>query len=670
MAAALLLWGWQTAHLIWAIGMGALLEGSRLSRRRWEFSNDDLKHIWFLSLALQAGAALILFSTEDRMLFVFKFAQMLPLSLFPLMLAQAYGSRNTVPLAVFSWPVPRPAPGSMDAALNVSYIYFALCVIGTSASTQANAYFYPGITCLILVALTLTRPRRVGRLFWALLAMTVVVGGFYGQQQLRRLQGALEQALGGFIAEMLHQPTDPRECRTQIGQAVSLPLSGRIIWRLTPDPAGTEPGLLCESVFNGYRNETWSCSSNDPAPVTLSPHKIETFDLIPPKPIEFGLRIAGYYQNGEGPVVLPHGTFELKDVASPGRANTNRLGCVSLNNAPGLVECFARWGPGASLDPPPEPIDLSIAENERPVLAQVVADLGLKKMSERQKIRALEKYFADNFTYSLTVNNRRQNNKTPLGVFLTDTRAGHCEYFATATVLLLREAGVPARYAIGYAVPESARKGNTYFLRERHRHAWALAYHSDNHTWEEVDTTPSGWSAVPAVQPPWWEKISDFGSNLYFRFSEWRWSKTSLARYASWLMVPLILSLAWRIVASQRGRAVTRQNDEDSAPVWPGFDSELYQIDGKLAASNLSRQPGETLALWQRRLELAASLPQPDRLKRIFDLHRVLRFDPNGLTSPERQKLREEAEVWLTDFALQNPHSKTRRLLGVRVPRN
>ncbi|MBT8330725.1 MAG: transglutaminase-like domain-containing protein, partial [Deltaproteobacteria bacterium] len=36
--------------------------------------------------------------------------------------------------------------------------------------------------------------------------------------------------------------------------------------------------------------------------------------------------------------------------------------------------------------------------------------------------------------------------------FLTRSRSGHCEYFATATVLLLRQAGIPARYARGYSV--------------------------------------------------------------------------------------------------------------------------------------------------------------------------------------------------------------------------
>jgi hypothetical protein len=650
MAAALLFWGWLTGHLIWAGAISVLLEGSRFWARRWEFSEDDLKHIWFLSLALQAGVGLILFSTEDRMLFVFKFAQILPLSLVPLMLAQTYGSHDDIPLSVLSWPLPKAAAPA--GAVNISFIYFALCVIGASASTQINSYFYTGITALILAALGFTRPRRAGArswLVWVGLGLAVVIGGYYGQQQLRRLQGALEQALSGLIADMFHQPTDARECRTQIGQTVQLPLSGKIVWRVTPDNTGFVPPLLCQAVYNGYRSETWSCSSNEYSGVTT--RHPETFSLLPAKSIEFETRIAGYFQGGNGPLALPHGSFEIKDVPSPSVVRTNRLGCADLDNAPGLVICTARWGPGPSLDPPPEPLDLSIAENERPVIAQVASDLGLKKMSERQAIRALEKFFSDNFTYSLTVNNRRQSIKTPLGTFLTETHSGHCEYFATATVLLLRAAGIPARYAVGFAAPESARKGNTYLLRQRHSHAWALAYHAENHTWEEVDTTPSSWDGQPEAQPPWWESVSDFGSNFYFRFSEWRWSKTSLARYASWLMIPLILSLAWRIIAGQRGRAIKRARDDDKTPPWPGLDSELYLIDRRLAAANLSRLPGETLAFWLRRLETAEVLPQQERLKRIFELHRALRFDPKGLTDSERTALKEEAERWMTDFA-------------------
>jgi hypothetical protein len=312
------------------------------------------------------------------------------------------------------------------------------------------------------------------------------------------------------------------------------------------------------------------------------------------------------------------------------------------------------------------PSDRYVTEVERPAMDKVLAGLKLRGLNDRQKIRAVERFFSDGFSYTLSANERRPS----LAAFLTKTKAGHCEYFATATVLLLRRAGIPARYVTGYAVPDNARQGKTFIIRERDAHAWALAYHSDTGSWEDVDTTPSSWTAVPELKPPWWESISDFGSNLYFQFSEWRWSKTSISRYAPWLMAPLILSLVWRIVAAQRGRTVRRGNKKEILPVWPGLDSELYQIDRHLARVELSRRPTETLASWQQRLEQAEILPNRERLHRVFTLHRALRFDPHGLSHPERQALRNEAQQWLSDFTIQNPKSKTGRLLLARgLPR-
>ena len=98
-------------------------------------------------------------------------------------------------------------------------------------------------------------------------------------------------------------------------------------------------------------------------------------------------------------------------------------------------------------------------------------------------------------------------------------------------MLLLRQAGVYARYVTGFAVPESARRGDTYLVRERHQHAWALVYHSDTHIWEQIDTTPSTWDRADA-QASWWESISDFLSSLAFDYSKWRWNKMSFARGA------------------------------------------------------------------------------------------------------------------------------------------
>jgi protein-glutamine gamma-glutamyltransferase len=84
---ALLFWGWQTGLLPWAALMAAALEASRFSRARWEFADTDLNRICDLCVVLFLGAGTLLYSTEDRLVFIFKFAQWLPFCFFPVALA-------------------------------------------------------------------------------------------------------------------------------------------------------------------------------------------------------------------------------------------------------------------------------------------------------------------------------------------------------------------------------------------------------------------------------------------------------------------------------------------------------------------------------------------------------------------------------------------------------
>ena len=160
MAAALLFWGWENGSLLWAALLAAALEGARLTRTRLEFSDTDLNRISDLCWALVAGAALLLYSTGDRLLFLFKLVQWLPLCFCPVMLAQAYGNRDTMPLSVFWWLLRRaPASPAARKAYNISYCYFAVCLLAASASTSPDGFFYPGVTLLVALALTSARPR-------------------------------------------------------------------------------------------------------------------------------------------------------------------------------------------------------------------------------------------------------------------------------------------------------------------------------------------------------------------------------------------------------------------------------------------------------------------------------------------------------------------------------
>ena len=62
---------------------------------------------------------------------------------------------------------------------------------------------------------------------------------------------------------------------------------------------------------------------------------------------------------------------------------------------------------------------------------------------------------------------------------------------------------------------------------------------------------------------------------------------------------------------------------------WPGLDSEFFALEKKLHETGLGRLPNEPLLHWRERLR--RELPPVLNLDRTFNLHRRLRFDPNGL---------------------------------------
>lgn len=90
--------------------------------------------------------------------------------------------------------------------------------------------------------------------------------------------------------------------------------------------------------------------------------------------------------------------------------------------------------------------------------------------------RNLESHLRDGyFQYSLK-QTRRSLGVDPVEAFVTEHRSGHCEYFASALVLMLRSVGIPARLAIGFKGGEWNMMGRFYQIRELHAHAWVEAY--------------------------------------------------------------------------------------------------------------------------------------------------------------------------------------------------
>jgi hypothetical protein len=74
--------------------------------------------------------------------------------------------------------------------------------------------------------------------------------------------------------------------------------------------------------------------------------------------------------------------------------------------------------------------------------------------------------------YGYTLDLRRVDRRLdPVEDFLYNVKAGHCERFATALVMMLRSQGIPAQLVLGFKGFE-ARGDGWYELRQDHAHTW------------------------------------------------------------------------------------------------------------------------------------------------------------------------------------------------------
>jgi transglutaminase-like putative cysteine protease len=405
------------------------------------------------------------------------------------------------------------------------------------------------------------------------------------------------------------------------------------------------PALLREATYDSYSKGVWRSVDSEYGPVYIS--NDEAAQLLPNKKIKYSVRIARYLSSRYAPLALPHGVFSLRDVGTLD-IKTNRLGYARCESSASFVNYLADYGPGATFDAPPTSVDTNIPPSEEPAVAQIAKELNVMHMPPVERMQAVVDYFRQNFKYSTELRATGSAKHSALESFLTVVRAGHCEYFATSATLILRELGVPARYVTGYSVQPSSTSGDTYLVRARHAHAWAVAYDSERKQWLEVDATPPNWKEEVGEEASIWEPVSDFFSNLYFQYSKWRWSKVSYTKYMPIFLFPLVGILVWRIVSRKTSKRTAAGGTESDKHTWPGLDSEFFALEKKLHETGLGRLPIEPLLHWRERLR--RELPETISLDRTLNLHRRLRFDPNGLTPQERDELRNEARRILVEF--------------------
>lgn len=680
----LLFWGWQSGFLLAAAIMAVIVESSRFVRTRWEVSEHDFHRVWVFCTLLELAVLLYLFANNDGngigSLFsgpakiverniglagaraAIVFFRWLPMIFFLFILAQLFSVREAVPLTAISllarWRRQREKKTGKTVPLrniDISYPYFILCLFSASIHPGGgDESFFWGQAVLIAWALWPFRSRRSGLLVWATALVLVVLFGFVSQRGISRLQRVLENYNAQWIARLMRQRIDPMESITSIGHIGELKLSGQIVIRLHTRDGEPPPTYLRSASYHTYHQQTWFAGSRNDFVTISSETNQTTWPLIRDKTNSSTVNIACYLDGGKALLPLPTGAGRLENLDAY-ILYRNSLGAV-MADGPNLVIFDADYGPGRTFDSPPDEstnhLDLDVPTNEVPALDKVISEMKLSGHDERQTLQMVYAFFHDKFTYSLWQGPEKysRTNASPVTRFLLKNRSGHCEYFATATVLLLRQLKIPARYAVGYLVHE--RSGSGYVVRERDAHAWCLVWNEQTHLWENFDTTPPSWIAIEEARASPWQKFSDFWSWIGFQISKLRWGQSHLRQYILWGLIPVLLFLLYQIIF-RRGRR--RQKQKAAAAevfFWPGLDSEFYLLERKLAQLGAVRRTGEPLSDWlSRTLNDAARADLRAPLNELLRLHYRYRFDPRSLSLAERETLTRKARACLEKLA-------------------
>jgi transglutaminase-like putative cysteine protease len=264
--------------------------------------------------------------------------------------------------------------------------------------------------------------------------------------------------------------------------------------------------------------------------------------------------------------------------------------------------------------PPQETTDrlLEVPSTLGPALGPLIAHLPGGQQSVEQKVAAVEDYFRRYFRYSLQgFETPRAEN--PLAYFLRARPAAHCEFFASAAVMLLRQQGIPARYVMGYVVTELEEEDGDFWLaRNRNAHAWAEAYDSRRQQWLIVEATPG--VHVPKTLGGSGSQFTAANNNSADRpFSQSK--QSTLEAFWIWLTPENFSEILWRLVAAVLAVGTVWMTARWLWMARPRTYAArrhalLRRLDRQIARKSLRRRSGETLHQFAERLR-ARTPPDP-----------------------------------------------------------
>lgn len=139
---------------------------------------------------------------------------------------------------------------------------------------------------------------------------------------------------------------------------------------------------------------------------------------------------------------------------------------------------------------------LQLPDNLDPRIARLATAMILEAqaLNRYDAAKAIESSLQRNYGYSLQM---KASGPDPLADFLFNIKAGHCEYFSTAMVVLLRTHGIAARVVNGFLPGEYNEAANAFTVRQSDAHSWVEVYFPESRSWITFDPTPPAGRTEP-----------------------------------------------------------------------------------------------------------------------------------------------------------------------------
>ncbi|CAM3440517.1 DUF3488 and DUF4129 domain-containing transglutaminase family protein [Marinicrinis lubricantis] len=142
---------------------------------------------------------------------------------------------------------------------------------------------------------------------------------------------------------------------------------------------------------------------------------------------------------------------------------------------------------------------LQVPESLPDRVRELAAQLTEMESSPYEKVKILEAYLQNNFTYTNEPDLSKAESGDFVDAFLFELQEGYCDYYSTALAIMTRTLGIPSRWVKGYtsghlqqmdpymSIPEE------YMVNSQDTSGTYTVLNSDAHSWVEVYFEGFGW---------------------------------------------------------------------------------------------------------------------------------------------------------------------------------